>query len=133
MDPGSGLGSGHVGWVVGCCTVRGGGGFGDPHQAAVTQIPVATDDTALSLSEKLAVLGAELLLETLPKIATDNLQPKPQSDEGMTYASLLEKNDGLLDLTCRILVQVGGAPEGTADRGGTRLSQLQRAVGIAVQ
>ncbi|MCK5690174.1 methionyl-tRNA formyltransferase, partial [Myxococcota bacterium] len=70
---------------------------------SMSSIPVATDDTALSLSEKLAVLGAELLLETLPKIATDNLQPKPQSDEGMTYASLLEKNDGLLDLNAEAL------------------------------
>ncbi len=51
-------------------------------------IPILPEDTGGSLSRRLAELGAELLLETLPQ---------PQNENGATYAPLLSKEDGLLD------------------------------------
>jgi methionyl-tRNA formyltransferase len=60
-------------------------------------IPIAPDDTGGSLFEKMAPLGAELLLETLPKYLSSELVPRPQHEEGATYAPLLKKEDGLLD------------------------------------
>jgi len=60
-------------------------------------IPIAPDDTGGSLFEKMAPLGAELLLETLPKYLSGELVPRPQHEEGATYAPLLKKEDGLLD------------------------------------
>jgi len=61
-------------------------------------IPIADVDTAGSLNEKLARLGAELLIETLPKYFTGELQPRRQPAEGVTNAPLLKKSDGELDL-----------------------------------
>jgi methionyl-tRNA formyltransferase len=60
-------------------------------------IPIAPDDTAASLSEKLAALGADLLMETLPRYLSGELLPTPQPEEGVTTASTLNKNDGLLE------------------------------------
>lgn len=60
-------------------------------------IPIAPEDTGATLSEKLASLGAELLLETLPAYLSGALQPRPQPEEGVTYAPLLKKEDGRLD------------------------------------
>ena len=62
-------------------------------------IPIASDDTGGSLFEKMAPLGAELLLETLPRYLSGELVPQPQPTEGATYAPMLKKEDGLLDFT----------------------------------
>ena len=62
-------------------------------------IPISPQDTAGTLFEKLAPLGADLLLETLPRYLSGELQPQPQPVEGVTYASMLKKEDGLLDFT----------------------------------
>jgi methionyl-tRNA formyltransferase len=60
-------------------------------------IPIATGDTAASLSEKLAKLGADLLVETLPRYLAGELQPQPQPETGVTTVSMLGKSDGLLE------------------------------------
>jgi methionyl-tRNA formyltransferase len=60
-------------------------------------IPILPDDTAGSLFKKLAPLGAELLLETLPRYLSGELAPQPQPAEGVTYAPMLKKEAGLLD------------------------------------
>jgi methionyl-tRNA formyltransferase len=60
-------------------------------------IPISAEDTAGTLFEKLAPLGEGLLLETLPRYITGELQPRPQPAEGITYAAMLKKEDGLLD------------------------------------
>ena len=62
-------------------------------------IPISPEDTAGSLFKKLAPIGAELLLETLPRYLSGELKPKPQPAVGVTYAPMLKKEDGLLDFT----------------------------------
>jgi methionyl-tRNA formyltransferase len=62
-------------------------------------IPIAPDETAGTLFAKLAPLGANLLLDTLPRYLSGDLQPQPQSAEGITYAPMLKKEDGRLDFT----------------------------------
>jgi methionyl-tRNA formyltransferase len=47
----------------------------------------------------LSTLGADLLLETLPKYFAGEIEPRPQPEEGATYASMLKKEDGLLDFS----------------------------------
>jgi len=59
--------------------------------------PIQAGETAGELSERMAHLGAELLLETLPRHLSGELQPQPQPQEGATYASMLKKEDGRLD------------------------------------
>jgi methionyl-tRNA formyltransferase len=60
---------------------------------------IAPDDTSGSLFAKLAPFGAELLLETLPRYLSGELALRPQPKEGVTYAPMLKKEDGLLDFT----------------------------------
>jgi methionyl-tRNA formyltransferase len=62
-------------------------------------IPISPDDTARSLSARLAELGARLLIETLPGYLEGAIQPRAQEGAGLTYAPLLKKEDGQLDFT----------------------------------
>ncbi len=62
-------------------------------------IPIAPEDTAGTLSAKLAPLGADLLIETLQRYLSGELLPQPQPVDGITYAPMLKKEDGRLDFT----------------------------------
>ena len=59
--------------------------------------PIGPDETAGELAERLAVLGAETLLETLDRLEV--LTPVPQDSRAATVAPRLRKEDGLLDWT----------------------------------
>ena len=59
--------------------------------------PIATDDNAQTLHDRLAILGAQLLVETIPAYVDGTLQPRPQPGEGATYASKITKQMGCLD------------------------------------
>lgn len=59
--------------------------------------PVRSDDTTATLGGRLAIIGASLLLETLPGWASGRLVARPQPEEGVTVTRLLKKEDGLLD------------------------------------
>lgn len=60
-------------------------------------IPILPEDTTKSLSERLAILGADLIVETLPGYLNGSLKPIPQDESLATYAPLLKKEDGELD------------------------------------
>ena len=60
-------------------------------------IRIKPEDTAGSLFETLSTLGADLLIETLPAYMDGKLIPQPQPEEGVTYAPMLKKENGLLD------------------------------------
>jgi len=58
---------------------------------------IQPDDTRAELEERLAKAGAKLLAEKLPAYLAGDLEPRPQPEEGVTYAKRLRKEDGLLD------------------------------------
>jgi methionyl-tRNA formyltransferase len=60
-------------------------------------LPIAPDDTAQSLGEKLARLGADLLLDTLPDWLAGKIEPQPQDDALATFAPQLKKEQGHID------------------------------------
>jgi methionyl-tRNA formyltransferase len=60
-------------------------------------ISISPWDTGGSLGQTLAELGAELLLEVLPRWLADEIAPQPQDDSLATYTSLLQKEDGVID------------------------------------
>jgi methionyl-tRNA formyltransferase len=62
-------------------------------------LPIDPQETGGTLFAKLAPLGAGLLMETLPKYLSGEIQPTPQPDEGATYTKMLKKEEGLLDFT----------------------------------
>lgn len=53
-------------------------------------------DTAGSLSDRLAEDGARLLIETLPDYLAGKIVPQPQDEARATYASMLSKEQGVL-------------------------------------
>lgn len=61
------------------------------------RIPIAKDETAGSLHDKLAPLGAELLIETLPKYLSGALKPQAQAAALATYAPQIKKGEGQID------------------------------------
>jgi methionyl-tRNA formyltransferase len=58
------------------------------------KIPIEFQDTAQSLSTKLARLGAELLARILPLWLTHKLTPQPQDESKATYTRSITKSDG---------------------------------------
>lgn len=62
-------------------------------------IPIHSDETAATLHDRLAALGADMLAAHLDKILHGRLTPTPQNDEESTYAPLIKKEDGRLDWT----------------------------------
>lgn len=60
-------------------------------------IPIAVDETGQSLHDKLAVLGGDLLIDTLPGYISGDIQPQAQSEDGMTYAPMVKKEEGNID------------------------------------
>mgnify|MGYP006409699841 CR=1 FL=1 len=59
--------------------------------------PIMRDDSAQTLHDRLATLGADALLETLEQIEKEALQPEPQSPTTMTYAEKLTKQEATID------------------------------------
>lgn len=64
---------------------------------AQRRLMIEPEDTTESLSEKLARLGADLLLETLPLWLRGEIAPQPQDDSQATYTKPIAKEDGLID------------------------------------
>jgi len=54
-------------------------------------LPIAADDSAASLHDKLAALGADAIVGTLAQL--DGCTPQPQPEEGVTYAAKLSKDE----------------------------------------
>ncbi|MFN0278415.1 MAG: methionyl-tRNA formyltransferase [Pyrinomonadaceae bacterium] len=56
---------------------------------------IGGDETAVELTERLSLSGAELLSETLQNF--DRIKTTPQENESATYAPILKREDGLID------------------------------------
>jgi methionyl-tRNA formyltransferase len=66
---------------------------------AQRSMPIDPTDTSGALTQRLAPLGARLLLEVIPDYLVGRLPPVPQDDSRATYAPQLKKEDGKLDFT----------------------------------
>ena len=71
---------------------------GDMLLKAVTSID--PDETYEQLSDRLAVLGANLLLETLNRLEAGTLVRIPQDSDEATVCHMLTKEDGHIDCSC---------------------------------
>lgn len=65
------------------------------------ETPILAEDTAGTLSSRLAQLGADLLIDTLPAYLRGELILRPQEETGIpaSYVPMLKKEDGLLDFS----------------------------------
>ena len=59
--------------------------------------PIGAHETAGDLSERLAIIGADLLIEALPLWLARGIAPQPQDESRATLTRLLRKEDGRLD------------------------------------
>ncbi|MCA9939493.1 MAG: methionyl-tRNA formyltransferase [Anaerolineales bacterium] len=60
-------------------------------------IPIAPDETAATLHDRLAALGGQMLADNLGDILAGRLAATPQPDAGIAYAPMIKKEDGRLD------------------------------------
>lgn len=55
------------------------------------ETPITDEDTTGTMHDRLSRIGAELLLETIPKLAAGELSPRQQDEEKVTFASNIKK------------------------------------------
>ncbi len=60
-------------------------------------VPIGPADTAGDMHDRLATLGARLIVEALARI--DTLHPEPQPEAGATYAAKIDKAEARVDWT----------------------------------
>ena len=60
-------------------------------------IPILADDSAGSLHDRLAALGARCIVEALASIEQGALKPLPQPADGVTYAHKITKTEAVID------------------------------------
>jgi methionyl-tRNA formyltransferase len=63
------------------------------------EIPITDDDTAVTLSLKLAAIGGDLMIETLHGLQQSTIAPRRQNNAEATLAPILTKEDGRIDFT----------------------------------
>ena len=64
---------------------------------AKASVQIEKEDTFGTLHDRLAALGTRLLLDTLPGILDSSLVAEQQPEVGMTYASMIRKEDERID------------------------------------
>ncbi len=61
------------------------------------ETPIGEKETFATLHDRLALLGARLLSDTVAGLKTGSVSPKPQDSSKATYAPILKKEDGHID------------------------------------
>jgi methionyl-tRNA formyltransferase len=64
----------------------------------IESLPILDTDTTGTLHDKLAGMGARMIVEALNRMAAGGLQAVTQPDEGVTYAAKISKEEAKLDL-----------------------------------
>ena len=64
---------------------------------AQREVLIGDEETAEELSKRLSLEGAHLLLETIDRIAENEISPVKQNPAAATYAPLLSRKDGRVD------------------------------------
>ncbi|MBM3757736.1 MAG: methionyl-tRNA formyltransferase [Acidobacteria bacterium] len=81
--------------VTGVTTIRIDAGLDTGDMLSKTETAIGDDETAPELSERLAAVGATLLIETLSRLRT--IVPEKQNGAEATLAPILKKEDGAID------------------------------------
>jgi methionyl-tRNA formyltransferase len=83
--------------VTGVTTMRIDAGLDTGGILLQREMPIAPDDTAVTLAPRLAEMGAPLMVETLAGLKAGTIAPRKQDDAQATLAPILKKEDGLID------------------------------------
>lgn len=82
---------------TGVTTMWMGEGLDDGPILLQRETPIGERETTADLSGRLALLGAELVMETLEALEQESLTPTVQDEGIATYAPMLKKSDGEID------------------------------------
>lgn len=64
------------------------------------EVAIRDTTTAQSLHDMLSAVGASMIVDVIDRLGLDGkLEGEPQSDDGMTYARMLKKEEGRIDWT----------------------------------
>jgi len=85
--------------VTGVTTMRIDAGLDTGDILLQQELPLPPDDTAETLAPRLAVIGADLVVETLRHFEAGSVQPRPQDNSQASLAPILKKEDGLVDFS----------------------------------
>lgn len=64
---------------------------------AEARTPIGAEDTGATLHDRLAEIGAPLMVETLARIEAGEVTAQPQSEAGVTYAKKIDKAEARID------------------------------------
>jgi methionyl-tRNA formyltransferase len=64
---------------------------------AQSQVLVRDEDTTGNLMEKLSLIGAQMLVDVLPRWVKGEIEPRRQDDSQSTYFKMIEKDAGQVD------------------------------------
>jgi methionyl-tRNA formyltransferase len=99
-------GAGPIQWAIfrgeihtGVTTMRIDAGLDTGDMLLKRETEIGEDENAIELGERLSVMGADLLVETLQGLAAGTIVPEKQDNAQATLAPLLKKEDGLVDWT----------------------------------
>jgi methionyl-tRNA formyltransferase len=97
-------GAGPIQWVIlngesrtGVTTMRIDAGLDTGDMLLKAETEIDPDENAVELSQRLAVMGADLLVKTLDGLARGTITPQRQNPDEATHAPLLKKEDGILE------------------------------------
>lgn len=99
-------GAGPIQWAVangetetGVTTMQINAGLDTGDMLLKATMPIGPEETAVEVGERMAKLGAGLLIETLAGLAAGTIVPERQNDAEATLAPILAKSDGVIDWT----------------------------------
>ncbi len=97
-------GAGPIQWALingetrtGVTTMRIDAGLDTGDMLLKAETEIGPEETAVELGHRLAIMGADLLVNTLDGLTRGAITPQPQNPAEATLAPLLKKEDGVLD------------------------------------
>jgi methionyl-tRNA formyltransferase len=85
--------------VTGVTTMRIDAGLDTGDILLQQELNIAPDDTAETLAPRLAVIGADLVVDTLRRLQTGSIQARSQDNSQASLAPILKKEDSLVDFS----------------------------------
>jgi methionyl-tRNA formyltransferase len=85
--------------VTGVTTMRIDAGLDTGDMLLQREIPIELDDTALTVGPKMALIGADLMIETLSGLQSGEVRATSQDHSRATLAPILKKEDGRMDFS----------------------------------
>jgi methionyl-tRNA formyltransferase len=85
--------------VTGVTTMRIDAGLDTGDILLQRELPIAAEDTAETIAPRLAAIGADLTVETMRRLHTGSIHPRPQDHAQAALAPILKKADGLIDFS----------------------------------